>query len=398
MSRKLKKISQVKSNMAKDERRKLQRKAIKQTKTKNKNKHVRRKDWLNDWEDMDSMPDERIMPRGERERRRVVEKMIVAKPGQAVKNQQNKISPSKAKQGLVTEVGSGNCKVVIDDEILICSLRGALKAHETGYTNLVAVGDEVLVNAEEAVVESVLPRRSLLTRPDVSNSHLQQIVVANVDQVLIVASWREPDFWPELVDRYLIASMRNDLQAVICVNKVDLVEDQAKFQAALQPYKDLGQPIILTSCITRQGLDELQAQLKGRITVLAGLSGVGKSTLLSAVQPHIKLRTGAVGTSKKHRSMGRHTTSQASMLKLEGGGQVVDTPGIREFGLANIFKSELADYFPEMVVKAKNCKYGDCTHIHETECAVQQAVTAGEIHTSRYASYLDIYNSLPKQG
>ncbi|MBW8010640.1 MAG: ribosome small subunit-dependent GTPase A [Chloroflexi bacterium] len=306
------------------------------------------------------------MPRGEKERRREVEKLTSLNLMQGNKHEIISTPSSREGQGLVTEVGSGNCKVSIGNEILVCSLRGALKAHETGYTNIVVVGDEVLVNVEDAVVETLLPRRSLLTRPDVFYTHLQQIVVANVDQVLIVASWQEPHFWPELVDRYLIAAEVNQLQAVICLNKIDLVENEGDFQNALQPYHSLDLPIIFTSAKTKKGISELQTQLHERTTVLAGLSGVGKSTLLSAVQPDINLRTGDVGSTRKYKGMGRHTTSQATLLKLEKGGAVVDTPGIREFGLANVHQSELISYFSDMSALAEACRYSNCSHVVKT--------------------------------
>ena len=185
----------------------------------------------------------------------------------------------------------------------------------------------------------------MLARPDPFYTHLRQVIVANVDQVLIVASWREPAFWPELVDRYLIAAARNGLVPIICVNKVDLAEDPAEPQTVLRAYCEAGYTVLLTSAQSRLGVDGLRRLLQGRTTALAGLSGVGKSSLLSAVEPGLHLRVGEV-SDRRHE--GRHTTTQSSLHRLAEGGFVVDTPGIREFGLSGLRRRDLADCYPEI--------------------------------------------------
>jgi ribosome biogenesis GTPase len=277
----------------------------------------------------------------------------------------------------------------------LCSGRGTLYAQESGFTNAVAVGDQVLVRQEGAgrgVVEQVLPRRSLLARPDVFYPHLQQVVVANVDQLLIVASWREPIIWYELIDRYLVAAARNRLPVVICVNKIDLAAARAECEAELQPYRDLGIPVLLTSAQTGDGIPDLRARLQGRTTVLAGLSGVGKSSLLAAVQPGLHLRVGLV-SARKHE--GRHTTTQATLLLLDSHTCVVDTPGIREFGLSGLTRAQLVTYFAEMADAAAHCRYRNCSHLDEPGCAVQAAAARGAIAACRMHSYRLIYASLP---
>ena len=182
------------------------------------------------------------------------------------------------------EVSQGLCRVsLMEGEPLLCEVRRSLKANDTGFTNIVAVGDEVLISrngAERGMVEAVQPRRSVLTRPDPFYTHLRQVIVANVDQVLIVAAWREPAFWPELVNRYLIAAARNGLAPIICVNKVDLAEDLAEPQTVLRAYCEAGYTVLMTSAESRLGVDGLRRLLQGRTTALAGLSGVGKSSLL----------------------------------------------------------------------------------------------------------------------
>jgi len=299
---------------------------------------------------------------------------------------------------LVVEVSSGLCRVEIDDDILVCSLRGNLKKQETGYSNLVAVGDLVTITREDnekGVVESVLPRRSVLARCHGSVLSLRQIIVANVDQALIVTSWREPHIWPELIDRYLIAAQRNNLEAIICINKIDLIEDQETFDTIVQAYAKLGYKFLLTSTITGEGIDELRTIFSESTTVLAGLSGVGKSSLLTAVQPNLDLRTGSVAERGLFRGQGKHTTTQSSLWKLENGGIVIDTPGIRDFGIAGISQIELASWYPEMVALSGKCRYRDCTHINELDCAIKSAIETGKISQLRYKNYAAIRESLP---
>ena len=209
------------------------------------------------------------------------------------------------------------------------------------------------------MVEAVQPRRSVLARPDPFYTHLRQVIVANVDQVLIVAAWREPAFWPELVDRYLIAAARNGLAPIICVNKVDLAEDPVEPQTVLRAYLEAGYTVLLTSAESRLGVDGLRRLLQGRTTALAGLSGVGKSSLLSAVEPGLHLRVGEV-SDRRHE--GRHTTTQSSLHRLAEGGFVVDTPGIREFGLSGLRRRDLADCYPEIAGLRSDCQFEDCTH------------------------------------
>jgi ribosome biogenesis GTPase len=296
--------------------------------------------------------------------------------------------------GLVIEVSSGLCRVDVGERTLLCGLRGSLTAEESGYTNVVAVGDEVIVSENgpnEGVVEAVLPRRSVLVRPDVFYSHLQQVIVANADQLLIVASWRDPHIWPELIDRYLIAAERCKLKPIICVNKIDLAEDAQAPRAALQPYRDLDYRVTFTSALTGTGVGKLLKALSQRTTVLAGLSGVGKSSLLTAVQPGLQLRTGQVG---EESGEGRHTTSQVAMHKLSSGGYVVDTPGIREFGLSGLRRRELAQFYPEIAGAAKGCRFDDCSHTHEPGCGVRADVQRGTISEARYHSYRNIRDEL----
>jgi ribosome biogenesis GTPase len=182
------------------------------------------------------------------------------------------------------------------------------------------------------------------------------------------------------------------LPALLCVNKIDLAETPDEYQRSLQPYEALGVPLLLTSAQTGVGIAQLRALLHGHTTVLAGLSGVGKSSLLAAVQPGLHLRVGAV-SERKHE--GRHTTTQATMIRLDERTSVVDTPGIREFGLSGLTRPELATYFPEFIPVADGCRFRNCTHLDEPGCAVRAAVARGAIADSRFHSYRLIYATLP---
>jgi ribosome biogenesis GTPase len=301
-----------------------------------------------------------------------------------------------AATGAVIEVSQGLCRVALGDgRRLLCEVRRSLKASDTGFTNIVAVGDQVQVShngAARGMVEAVLPRRSALARPDPFYSHLRQVIVANVDQLLVVASWREPAFWPELVDRYLIAAARNGLTPVICVNKVDLAEDPAEPQTVLRAYCDAGYTVLLTSAQNGSGVEGLRRLLQGQTTALAGLSGVGKSSLLSAVEPGLHLRVGEV-SERKHE--GRHTTTQVSLHPLAAGGFVVDTPGIREFGLSGLHKGDLAGFYPEFAALKGQCRFEDCTHAREPGCVVKLAAREGRLAAMRYDSYRKILADLP---
>jgi ribosome biogenesis GTPase len=380
------------------------RKVRKEIKRHRKPKRVRQKDWNSyDLEDLDALNEveipqtERVMPRGERERRRANLITALEKLEEDDNDPFEALSPvdkSQGQQGIVVEVSSSLCRVDLGERNLVCGLRGSLSAEETGYTNVVAVGDEVIISEngpDGGIVEAVLPRRSILARPDVFYSHLQQVFVANADQLLIVASWREPNIWMELIDRYLITAERYHLQPIICVNKIDLAEEVEAARTTLQSYLDLDFRVIFTSALTGKGVGRLRKVLNGRTTVLAGLSGVGKSSLLSAVQPGLQLRTGQVN---EQSGEGRHTTTQVVMHRLEQGSFVVDTPGIREFGLGGLRQSELTRFFPEIRAVAYNCRFDDCSHTHEPGCAVKEAVHNGHISASRYHSYKKIYDSL----
>ena len=370
---------------------------------------VRRKDWATQFgEDGVTFDDlalpsvERVVPLGEQERRRANLARVaggIVMPGGS--NRPTTVPPAPAhstavETAAVFEVSQGLCRVALGDgRQLLCEVRRSLKASDTGFTNIVAVGDQVQVShngTARGMVEAVLPRRSALARPDPFYSHLRQVIVANVDQLLVVASWRDPAFWPELVDRYLIGAARNGLTPVICVNKVDLAEDSTEPQAVLRAYCDAGYTVLLSSAASGLGVEGLRRLLQGQTTALAGLSGVGKSSLLSAIEPGLHLRVGEV-SERKHE--GRHTTTQVSLHPLAAGGFVVDTPGIREFGLSGLRKRDLAGFYPELAALKGRCQFEDCSHTREPGCAVKLAVREGRLAAMRYENYRKILADLP---
>jgi ribosome biogenesis GTPase len=340
--------------------------------------------------------EERILPRSREEELAELRVKVDEEIRSAEEVDTEQVLPQGWHEGIVTEISTSIYEVDLAEDTILCAVRGSLTATRTGYTNIVAVGDQVWVSPGQAghgVIERVLPRRTVLARPDPHNDDLSQVIVSNVDQVLIVSSWEEPPLWLELIDRYLIAAQEGNLEPLICLNKIDLAGDEFDYREEMRVYEELGHTVLYTSVETGEGIDELRAHLAGRSTVLAGLSGTGKSSLLMAVQQDLELRVSDVSDYSGH---GKHTTSQVSLLRLDEGGYVVDTPGIRELGLITVHRPELVLYFPEIAELVGQCRFNDCTHSHEPGCAVIEAVEDGRIPLSRYESYLSIYDSLPE--
>ena len=361
---------------------------------------ARQKDWSGrsseqEWDEVDHESLERVMPRDERDRRKAIDQVLTASPQEVEPPAPLEPVPEvEGETALVTAVAGMSARIELGGVERPATIRGLLTELDTGYINPVAVGDKVTVTEDGAgawAIEGILPRSTILARPDPFLAPRQQVVAANVDQLLIVSSWREPDLWPELIDRYLIAASLSDISPIICVNKSDLMESRAGYEAVTQVYRDMGYRTLATSAITGEGIAELRAELIGRLTVVVGLSGTGKSSLMSAVQPGLDLRIGDV--SQTHHQ-GRHTTTQASMYRLDGGGYVADTPGIREFGLAGLTLGELPLFFPEIDELAAECRFSNCAHLEEPKCAVRVAEEEGRVFPSRVASYRAIFDEL----
>ena len=285
--------------------------------------------------------------------------------------------------------------------MLRCQLRGRVKRAQRSakgrqiYADPVAVGDEVVVTPrdnEEGVIEEILPRRTKFSRryPGKRDA-IEQIVVANADQVVIVLSTRLPDFNLRFLDRFLILAEVGEMDAVVCLNKIDLIDsaERQELRSILSAYEQLGYPVIFTSINHSESIQAFRDALRDRFSVVVGASGVGKSSLLNAVQPGLGLRVGEVGLKT---GKGRHTTTLVELFSLEFGGEVADTPGIREVGLWGVDTENLDLYFPEMEPYLGECKYTDCIHVSEPRCAITDAVNTGKISDVRYQSYISLKN------
>ncbi|MCG8457205.1 MAG: ribosome small subunit-dependent GTPase A [Holophagales bacterium] len=283
-----------------------------------------------------------------------------------------------------------------DGGLFLCVLPTALARDQRSR---IAVGDRVrfVPRGEDFRVEELERRRTFLARPDPLHPRLQRLIAANVDAVVQVASIKRPALRPALVDRYLIAIQQGGAEPILCVNKIDLVPE-AEREEALEPlaaYRDLGLPWLLTSAETGEGVEALRQRLAGKTVAFVGHSGVGKSSLVNALAPEVGA---AVGEVSRALDKGRHTTTRSSLYQLGGEGdagiEVIDTPGIRELGLLDLDAASLQAYFPDFAEHADTCRFHDCSHSHEPDCAVRTAADAGELPRARYATYLRILESL----
>ena len=309
-------------------------------------------------------------------------------------------------QGRVIRARTGFYDVQHNDIVLRCTLRGTLKRRhrsKTGrriYADPVAVGDQVIftqLDTEEGVVEDILPRKTKFSRQYAGKQgDIEQVIVANADQIVAVVSTLMPPLNFRTLDRFLILAEAGDMDAVICLNKMDLVDatQPEELTETFTNYEKLGYQVLYTSIHTPESLDALRHALRDKFSVIIGASGVGKSSLLNAIQPDLGLRTGEVGIKTQK---GRHTTTLVELFSLEIGGEVADTPGIREVGLWGVDTENLEYYFPEMEPHLGQCKYSDCAHVTEPDCAIQDAVEAGEIHAERYRSYVVLRTGEPTE-
>ncbi|MGB8980291.1 MAG: ribosome small subunit-dependent GTPase A [Anaerolineales bacterium] len=279
------------------------------------------------------------------------------------------------------------------------SLRHTVReVREIDHVDPVAIGDRVrYIDAGEGrgMIVEILPRDSKLSRPaPVPGQRVfEQVIVSNADLVLPVFSVASPTPKWGLLDRYLVSAEAAELPSLIVVNKLDLAWKNPSFDEEIEIYRRIGYPVLLVSAVTGEGVEELRQALQGRQSVMVGKSGVGKTSLLNAIQPGLGLRVKAVGQGEVGK--GRHTTTHLEMFELDFGGALVDTPGIREFGLWDIPGEELAYLFPEMAEHVGRCKFGlSCRHDQEPGCAIRKAVMAGAVSLYRYQSYMRLREEL----
>lgn len=281
--------------------------------------------------------------------------------------------------------------VLHDGAVVRCRIRGRLRLRGVRSTNPVVVGDEVTCEADaggDYVICDISPRRNYVIRRASNLSKESHIIAANLDQALLVATLFSPETAPEFIDRFLVTCEAYKVPVTILLAKADLARTAPEAMAAFHDtYERAGYRVIDVSATEGEGVDTVRDLLRGRTTLLSGNSGVGKSTLVAAVERTAEVRTAEI--SRSHHK-GRHTTTFSTMYPLSEGGYIIDTPGIKGFGLIDIDDAELAHYFPEMMRWLPECRYYNCSHTHEPHCAVIEAVERGDIALSRYESYLKI--------
>ena len=297
-------------------------------------------------------------------------------------------------EGTVIENRGAQFDVLVEGHLVRCLLRGKLKKDKQRSVAPVAAGDRVKIAMLErgrGVIEEVLPRQSGLSRRAAGSRPLQQTLVANVDQAVIVFAAAEPRADLFLLDRFLVAAVASDLEPLICINKVDLV-DGGPPRARFAVYRQCGFRLLFASAESREGVEELKAALKDRRSVLCGPSGVGKSSLLNAIAPGLKLQVGEVGE-VTHK--GRHATTSITLHELPSGGWVADTAGLRQLSFWEVRSEHIDAAFPEVASLLGRCRFTNCSHGDEPGCAVRQATAAGKLDARRLQSYLQM---LPRGG
>jgi ribosome biogenesis GTPase len=333
----------------------------------------------------DDVREERLSGKGELTRKRTVRGLQSDDSGLGV---QLDVDEAACLKGRVLAVYGLTSTVLAEDGAEYqCAVRRLLKTLHTDLRHVVAAGDRVLfrpADNREGIIERIEPRHGVLSRESRGRQH---VIVTNVDQLVIVASAAEPYLKPNLIDRFLVSAEQGHLRAVICINKIDLV-DAASLEPLVGVYAQMGYTVLLVSAHTGQGVDRLRRRLLGNECVVAGQSGVGKSSLLNAVQPGLGL---AVSEVSAETQKGRHTTTTARLIPLAGGGYVVDTPGIRQFQLWDVIPAEIGGFYRDLRPLVSLCAFPDCTHNHEAGCAVKDAVADGWLDARRYESYLHLF-------
>jgi len=364
---------------------------------KNRLERTRSKDWTQQYNDHgfeqeDPVLEERISGKGELVRRRTV---IAAEVEPAQREDLGfsaltACDTTTCQKGRVLSV-HGLVSFVENEqgEIYQCTTRRVLRTMTTDQRHVVVAGDHVLFRPVpqhkrlEGAIERIEPRTGAISR---RSKNRKQLIVTNVDQILIITSAAEPVLKPNLVDRFIVSAERSGITPIICINKIDLV-DPVSLQPLIGVYSQIGYKVIPLSATTGFGVERLRRIVQDRESVVCGQSGVGKSSLLNALDPGLNLRIGEISLENQK---GKHTTSTAELMKLSFGGYVVDTPGIREFVLWDIIPEEVLAFYHELAPYENLCRFPDCTHSFEADCAVKNAAADGKIDIRRYESYLSL--------
>lgn len=292
--------------------------------------------------------------------------------------------------GVVTKSTGSWHHVLAEGKIYECRIRGKIRLEGIKETNPVAVGDHVRIEIEEGshAITEILPRKNHILRQSVKKTGHSNILAANIDQAILIATNQQPRTSLGFIDRFLVSAESFRISQVLVFNKIDLLDndDLEQVHELRRSYENIGTQVLLLSALKNEGIEKFKEILFGKISLVAGHSGVGKSTLLNQVSPAIKQSTGEISSFNEK---GTHTTTFAEMFAIDEKTFVIDTPGIKEWGLVDMTPQEISDYFPEMRDLRLNCKFGSkCLHLHEPGCVIQNAVERGEILMSRYESYV----------
>lgn len=293
-------------------------------------------------------------------------------------------------------------KVKVQNKVIDCKIKGKFRTLDIKTTNPVAVGDEVIIemeNEEFSVITGIQNRKNYLIRRSVNLSKQYHILAANIDLAVIIVTIHKPQTSLEFIDRFLVSAQAYGIPAAIVVNKIDEIiseQHQDDLSNLMMIYETIGYPVILTSATQNKNLNEFRALLKDKTSVVSGHSGVGKSSLLNAIQPGLNITTSAI--SNAH-DQGKHTTTFAELHNLDFGGEIIDTPGIRGLDVVDIDKQELPNFFPEFLALLPQCKFSNCKHLNEPNCAVKRDLDKEEsnIYASRYRSYINILGDNPQK-
>ena len=378
---------------------------------KRQNTRVRKRDFTKEFkEDAEGLIDEksaeRVSGKGELTRKRTIAGTEAKTDASGFEVELDVEGPDSIRGRVLRVHGLSSYVSDASGTVFNCTVRGILKSLSTDLQHVVVAGDYVTIKQvdggepDQAVIVRVEPRRNQISR---TSRKRQQIIVSNVDRALIVASAKEPGLKPNLIDRFLVTAEQSNITPVIVINKADLV-DSADLQPAIGVWCQMGYRVILTSTVTGQGIQELRRVVHGRDCVVTGQSGVGKSSILNAIEPGLQLRVSNVSTENQK---GRHTTTTAQLIPLSVApkdsdddvdeneslyrkGHLIDTPGIRQMQLWDVIPEEVAGYFRDIRPFINECRFPNCSHTHEDDCAIKWAVADGKIDARRYESYCSI--------
>ncbi|NGM67284.1 ribosome small subunit-dependent GTPase A [Sphingobacterium sp. SGR-19] len=300
-------------------------------------------------------------------------------------------------RGLVTK-STGSWYLVENEEgkRIPCRIKGKFRTKGIKTTNPIAVGDwvhyELEPDQDSAVITALEPRKNYIIRRSINLSKQAQVIGANLDQAMLVVTLASPPTSLGFIDRFLVTAEAYDIPAFLVFNKLDLFSEEGLeiLEDYMAIYEHIGYPCYAVSAMEKTNIEEIRLLLQDKTTLVSGHSGVGKSTLINAIEPSVALKTGEISDWS---DKGKHTTTFAEMINLSVGGKLIDTPGIRELGIVDIEKAELGHFFPEMRARLNECRFHNCRHINEPGCVVLEAVESGEIESSRYDSYLSIYHN-----